>query len=132
MLEGLIETSPTTTFAVTLAIAFFIAKFLIGRWPLFDDFVVALADTPAVLSAAVFSSMVVLSRSEHNQHDYSLALVLVGLIFVLNVYLYRVVENYKMSLSTNWLPAVGVILVSFFLAIVGSFNIAFAAFEGKL
>ena len=132
MLEGVLQARQTTTFAATLALAFFVAKFLIGRWPLFDDFIVALADTPTVLSAAVFSSMVVISRSAQSEHDYGLALVLVGLIFAVNVFLYRAVERYKMSLSTNWLKATGLIILSFFLSLIGSFNLAFAASEGKM
>lgn len=88
----------TVTLALTLAGALFVAKFLVARTPMSVDFVLGAAEAPIDISAACCSLIIAyMAHPASNTEKASVYLIVVVVIFLLNAWLYRVVEAKRPS-----------------------------------
>lgn len=130
VLAGIANPSWTAIFGMSLAFALFAAKFVTWRSPKFDDVIVGLAEVPGDLSAACCSLLIALFGVSSHWHRLSLCVIAVVLVFLFNIIMFRLVEERKLSLSTNWIYITAMIGLSYAACILISFNIVSWSYMG--
>jgi len=72
-------------------------------------------------------AVLALSQSRHRP---ALCTLVVAGVFYINVWFFRIVEDKKLSLSTNWKLVATAITLSFALCILVSFNLVSMSYTG--
>lgn len=131
MFNGILNPSWPVLFGISLSFALFLVKFVTARAPMFDDIIVGLSDIPTVLTASACSLFVAaMARATSPTYISGTSLVWLLIIFVMNVCIFRFVENRKRSLSESWLAVSALIAISFGTSLMLSVNLVSAAYAG--
>jgi hypothetical protein len=131
MLDGVLNPAWPVIFGVALSCSLFAVKLVVAREPKFDDIIVGLSDIPTVLTASACSLLVAfMFRGSGAAYINGTWLLLLIVIFLVNVCIYRFVENRKRSLSSDWKQVSFSIALSFSISIFISFNIVSTAYSG--